>query len=34
MKLDEENELLREKYFASINHLKNVYKEGKLVLTH
>ena len=34
MLIDEENENLREKYYKSINHLKDVYKEGKLVLTH
>jgi hypothetical protein len=33
MKIDEENELLREKYFKSVSHLKNLYKEGKVVLT-
>ena len=33
MKIDEENELLREKYFKSVSNLKNLYKEGKLVLT-
>jgi hypothetical protein len=25
-KIDEENELLREKYFKAVNHLKNIYK--------
>lgn len=34
MMIDEESEMLREKYFFLINDLKNVYKEGKLVLTH
>jgi hypothetical protein len=33
-KIDDENELLREKYFKAVNNLKNVYKQGKLVLTH
>ncbi len=34
MKIDEENELLREKYFTSVGNLKKLYKDGKLVLTH
>ena len=34
LKLDEENELLREKYFKSISKLKELYKEGRVVLTH
>ena len=34
MKIDEENELLREKYYKAVNNLKKVYKDGKLVLTH
>jgi len=32
--IDEENENLREKYYSAVNKLKEVYKEGKLVLTH
>lgn len=32
--IDEENENLREKYYTAVNKLKEVYKEGKLVLTH
>jgi hypothetical protein len=33
LKLDEENELLREKYFKSVSKLKELYKEGRVVLT-
>jgi uncharacterized protein YifE (UPF0438 family) len=34
LKLDEENELLREKYFKSISKIKDLYMEGRVVLTH
>jgi hypothetical protein len=33
IKVDEENELLREKYFTAVGNLKKMYKEGRLVLT-
>ena len=33
LKLDEENELLREKYLKSVSKLKDLYKEGRVVLT-
>lgn len=32
-RIEEENELLREAYFKSINNLKKLYKSGKVVLT-
>jgi hypothetical protein len=33
IKIDEENELLREKYFATVGNLKKMYKDGRLILT-
>lgn len=33
IKVDEENELLREKYFTAVGNLKKMYKDGKLILT-
>ncbi len=33
-KIDEENEQLREQYFKQLGKLKQLYKDGKLVLTH
>jgi hypothetical protein len=33
LKLEEENELLREKYFKSVGRLKELYKSGKVILT-
>ena len=32
-RIEEENELLREAYFKSINNLKKLYNKGKVVLT-
>lgn len=33
-KIDEENEMLREHYFKALGKLKQLYKDGKLILTH
>jgi hypothetical protein len=33
IKIDEENELLREKYFGTVGNLKKMYKDGRLILT-
>jgi hypothetical protein len=33
-KIDEENENLREQYYRALRGLKQLYKDGKLVLTH
>lgn len=33
LKIDDENELLREKYFKAVSHLKGLYKAGRVVLT-
>lgn len=33
IKIDEENELLREKYFGAVGNLKKMYKDGRLILT-
>ena len=33
-RIDEENENLREQYFKALRKLKDLYKDGKLVLTH
>jgi hypothetical protein len=33
IRIDEENELLREKYFGAVGNLKKMYKDGRLILT-